>query len=674
MDAQAPLSQTMGMTGAVGSHGAIAARVIRIRGWDIDPARLASTVFDDGRLRARVVQFRRALTAQEKRLLERRFDLALERYLPGHAYLERLDAATVDAMRYELPYFQWSLPLLPTLKIDRTLGQRILLSASHRQARGLAVRVIAFPWADLDVLASAIGESGLEIIRRIFEPDHGIHRLLVRLAHRSDAEAIASFDDVDYVEEVGDLVLNNDRTSAVLQSGLVRPSKPLWNRGLYGNGQVIGFIDGAVDIDSCFFRDATETVPGPDHRKIVGMHVSDEWRGVDDIHGTGTAGSAAGEDIHQPADAESPNGNNGNAPRARISVRHRLDLEHGLGSVSLTEALTVAHSEQARVHVITWTDRSVDGKYTTLSAEIDRFAWQNETDLIIASADNLGLVEAVANSKNALIVNATRADYVTFRSGVRSFTFDGRQRPDLMAPGEAIITAYPTTESDRCRTGAGSGTSFAAPAVAGAAALARQYLSEGWYPSGTRRSEDALTGFSGALIKAILLNATVAVGDAQSRYPGAADSGSGWGRLRLNHALVFSDGQRRLKIWDIPHRDGFHENGSHSYTLPVVASGEPLRVTLVWTDPPADYDSPAPVINDLDLVITAPSGATYRGNQMDAAGESIPDASVADQLNVVEMIMLTHPAPGDYVIDVIGNSVNVSPQGYALVATGAIRL
>lgn len=49
------------------------------------------------------------------------------------------------------------------------------------------------------------------------------------------------------------------------------------------------------------------------------------------------------------------------------------------------------------------------------------------------------------------------------------------------------------------------GTSMSVPAVAGSAAIVRQYFEEGWYPYGISQSSEKLNP-SGALVKAVLLN------------------------------------------------------------------------------------------------------------------------------------------------------------------------
>ena len=95
---------------------------------------------------------------------------------------------------------------------------------------------------------------------------------------------------------------------------------------------------------------------------------------------------------------------------------------------------------------------------------------------------------------------------------------DGRLKPDLTAPGRNIFSSYSDAEpySFQCRDSASgdgaaivemSGTSMATPIVAGAAALVRQYLKDGYYPTGLVGGP-ALHP-SSALMRAILINSAV---------------------------------------------------------------------------------------------------------------------------------------------------------------------
>jgi hypothetical protein len=78
----------------------------------------------------------------------------------------------------------------------------------------------------------------------------------------------------------------------------------------------------------------------------------------------------------------------------------------------------------------------------------------------------------------------------------RGPTRDGRIKPDLVAPGEYIVSARSdgSLDTHQCSSGDGStlkamqGTSMAAPAAAAAAVLVREYLMKGFYPSGLERA------------------------------------------------------------------------------------------------------------------------------------------------------------------------------------------
>lgn len=56
----------------------------------------------------------------------------------------------------------------------------------------------------------------------------------------------------------------------------------------------------------------------------------------------------------------------------------------------------------------------------------------------------------------------------------------------------------------------------------------------------------------------------------------------------------------------------------------------PLRVVIVWTDPPAAPNSPSPLVSDLDLLVVEQDGTTYLGN----------GRAQKDSVNNVEVVRL----------------------------------
>lgn len=65
-----------------------------------------------------------------------------------------------------------------------------------------------------------------------------------------------------------------------------------------------------------------------------------------------------------------------------------------------------------------------------------------------------------------------------------------------------------------------------------------------------------------------------------------------------------------------------------SYKFCVTATGGPLKVTLVWHDPPASLSAASQLVNDLDLTVYANSLNGYG-----LLGNGVPD-----RLNNVEQV------------------------------------
>jgi M6 family metalloprotease-like protein len=611
-----------------------------------------------------IVQFHRALTREDRAYFEGRYSLRLTEFIPERAYLEELadetaaDLGKDDRVRAVIRYE-------PAFKLDPQLGQRRFVT-EEREAAGLLLIVIGFDRTDARGLAAEIAELGLEVTAANQDGEARTPRLIVRARELRDAARIARLPDVRTVEEVGDVTLNNGTTSWVLQSNTTN-SRPIWAKGIRGEGQIIGHIDGPIDLNHCFFQDTANNTPRPAHRKVVGVRNAAGGTTAT-AHGTFSAGNAAGEDVNNDALSAAPNADNGNAPRARLSHGYLMDLDFiPNGTETFLSYLLQQANDGAFIHTNSWDDKSTSA-YTQLSVDADRFTWANEDHLVIIGPDNNGTIRPPDSAKNPLVVNATRQspNQNSFASGITQFSLDGRRKPDVMAPGQNINSA---TSGTACGTGLNSGTSFAAPAVAGAAALVRQYYTEGWYPTGTRQTDNGFVP-SGALLKATLINSAADV-TGITGFPAAANMGEGWGRVLLENALFFDGQQRNSAVWDVRHADGLLTGETAVHHIDVVGSGEPLKVVLAWSDPPAAAGSATPVVNDLDLVVTSPDGSqTFRGNVF-ANGVSATGGT-ADALNNVEVVLINNPMLGDWRVAVTGSTVNVGApgQGFALAATG----
>jgi hypothetical protein len=163
-----------------------------------------------------------------------------------------------------------------------------------------------------------------------------------------------------------------------------------------------------------------------------------------------------------------------------------------------------------------------------LARETDEFCWSHRDFLPVFAAGNFGgAASHVANpatSKNGLAVGASLGGDVAPYSSIGP-THDGRLKPDVMAPGETRSAASGARKGAiGCETATLAGTSMAAPLVAGAALLVRQYFIDGYHPSGRRVARDSLLP-SGALLKAVLVNGAAPLRGAAGCAAGLARPG-----------------------------------------------------------------------------------------------------------------------------------------------------
>jgi len=463
------------------------------------------------------------------------------------------------------------------------------------------------------------------------------------------ARSLAAIDDVQYVEPVPTYDLRSNQTTRwTIQSGVLNAT-PLYDRGLTGVGQVIGVIDGGLAAQHCSFLDAVNPI-GPLHRKIVGYNTTQAY----DQHGTHVACTAAG-------DAGSTGNTRGIAYGARVAF-------YTYPAATETSVLTKHQthlSQGAFIHTNSWgTDstRAYDGG----SRAIDVLQWENEETLVTHAASNGTLVTNPENAKNSLCVtanrNGTEADQICV--GGTGPTLDGRRKPEVAAPGCLITSA---TGSAGCNVTTLSGTSMATPAMGGLAVLVREYFLDGFYPTGMATPANGFSP-SGALVKATIINSA----QDMTSLPGYPSDREGWGRAVADASLYFAGDARRLVVRDARSAGAaaLQTGGAYEFALLVDSSAQPLRVTMSYHDVPAQVNAALTPVNNLDLVVTSPAGVAYRGNVF-AAGFSAA-GGVADALNNTEQVHIAAPPTGVWSVRVEGAAVNQGPQGFAVVATGAV--
>lgn len=275
-------------------------------------------------------------------------------------------------------------------------------------------------------------------------------------------------------------------------------------------------------------------------------------------------------------------------------------------------------------------------------------------------------------------------------------------RPDRLnpfAPPPYLNAAYGTDDpgiggyqplSDRPFLWAySSGTSYATPAVAGAAAVSAAYL---------RRALGVVEP-SPALLRAYIMNHTKMLTGAETDEPGSSTAfdnipsrRQGWGRPRMD-MMLDEEANNPAARYVLDQRVALTQGASWSVTGTVPDPTKPLRVTLAWTDPPADIGDGGPIVNNLDLLVETDgelmaegiclgplslSGvpAWYVGNRFDetsdtlASGYSIPTAEgdtvcTRDTANNVEAIVVPGDGVGmDGAVTIRVEAVTVALDGF----------
>jgi subtilisin family serine protease len=573
-------------------------------------------------------------------------------YVPSNAYLVRAESRVAAGLR-RVPGILRADRYRPEWKISPAVGRVRHEDAIRALERRLWLQLEVFEGETPGNVAAAARAAGAEVLG---VAESGAVRRVVVLAEPDATPALARISAVEWIEEVPDLTLRNDVTRWVIQSNDSLQT-PLYDNGLFGEGQIFGHIDGKIQAASCFFDDPGVPI-GPMHRKIVGLRGSTSTNGQ--AHGTHTAGTLAGDQF--PINGSIVR--RGMAPLARISHQNFNDLEwiEVTGQPSnLYDFLAAAHADGARIHSNSWGD-DLNATYTSLCRDVDLFARDHEHDLVVFSVTNQATIKTPENAKNVLAVGASWSapNQHVISDGGQGPTNDGRRKPEVFAPGRGTNSASTVA----CGTSAMNGTSMACPAVAGGAALVREYLVRGYHPTGQPSPGRALLP-SGALLKAIVINSAVDM-TGVANYPTDQE---GWGRILLDDALYFPGDTRRLWFRDVTHANGLSTGATDEFALRVVGSSEPLKITMVFTDHAASIAADPASVHDLDLEVEGPNGL-FLGNEFDVLAGVSRTGGVSDPRNNVERVIVATPAPGTWTVRVHGTDCPLGTQGYAVVANG----
>lgn len=591
---------------------------------------------------------------------------AVVAYIPDQAFLVRMtptSLAQLSLVRADVAAADY----LPAYKLSP------LVDGS---ATGAGIYdVMLFPDADIaraQADLAALGATAIKI------SNNGINHIARFSLDHAQLAAVASLNSVQWVEPKPHYTTNNDLAQWVVQTG-INGNRAIWTKGLFGQGQVVMTTDSGINTAHVQFNDPlvpiTDFGSFPTHRKIIAYH-----KGADDpqiafgdhsgasYHGTHTAGTICGND-DPTANASTRDG------MAKLAKLWFEDLSgpalaNGISPpADLNDLYQPGYTGNgggaARIASNSWGSDAA-GAYTLNSMQVDQFMWTHPDFLIDFSNGNAtlpGTVGSPASAKNAGSVggtgNGTSLNNL-YSTTSRGPTADGRRKPTFAAPGNGVTSANGAGTTGYVSL---SGTSMASPAASGAIALIREYLTEGWYPTGAAVPTNGFSP-SAALLKAMAINSAA---DSMAASNFAPNNNIGWGRVTVDSVLYFAGDTRRLALVD--HTQGLGQGDYVEYQVRVASTLIPLKVSLVWTDYPGNPAVSRQIVNDLDLTVNDGTN-TYKGNVF--TGRKSILGGTRDSLNVEEGVRVPSPGTGLWTIRITAKSVPVGPQPFALVVTGGL--
>ncbi len=528
-----------------------------------------------------------------------------------------------------------------------------------------------FKSADMNSTLERLNNLGIKVLEHSGE-NAGLQTVLVRITPDKLVD-IANIDEVFVIAKKAKNYTRNDDGRAIVMEGTnVVADTIMWEKGIRGNGQTLNVTDSGVTVPHYAFYDASVSLTTwghyPTHRKVVAYLVAipgyedtitfgDE--AYQDYHGSHTSGTTTGND-----EGYATAGYDGIAKDAQLFF---IDCGNDVDDFLWLPAdyyglLDTIHANGVYISSNSWGDdgaTEMRGAYSDYSQQEDAYVWDHKDMVLLYAAGNSGsaaqTISSDASAKNVVAVGSVTevspASISTFSS--RGPTADGRYGVTILAPGEDVTSVDGGTSGTSSNYVSMQGTSMATPFAAGAVALIRDWLAQGFYPTGSAVAGNAIDNPSSALIRALMINSA---DDCGQTIP---DTDYGWGRLQLNNVCFFNDADSPKAIGFVDNQDGLLNGEFIDYQFNISDNTVDLKVTLVWTDYPAPFIgdntiTDTTLVNDLDLVVTSPSGTEYTMN---------------DHLNPMEQEVISNPETGVWTIRVLANNIQVSPQPFALVVT-----
>jgi hypothetical protein len=474
----------------------------------------------------------------------------------------------------------------------------------------------------IEEVLSQLLQSGFEVISAELK---SYQILEVRIPENS-IRKLAGFPWVQYIAPVppaGEML--NDRSAASTRANVLA-SPAILGYKLTGEGVVIGL------------GDDSNPMVHPD----IGKRVISYSGAGNSSHGVHVGGTAAGSGLLNEK-------YKGYAPKSKIVFRSRSQIWSNAPQLVSDYGMVVTSNTYPSVGGC-----GGFGSYSSYSYAIDQQAFDSPSLLHVFAAGNSGLQGGCyglpigfgnvlgdeQSAKNVLTVGNTQTNGIINTSSSKGPVMDGRIKPEVSAPGTSIVSTIPVNTYQ-----AGSGTSFATPAVTGGAALLYERY----------RQLHQQVNPKNALIKALICNGATDQGLSGPDYT------HGFGQMNLLRSVTMLD-KNHYFSGEVAHQD------ERIHEIIVPPNTARLKVMIYWNDPsPSAFTGGKALVNNLDLSVVGPGNTKILPKFPTAASPTAEAVAGVDSVNNIEQVVLESPVAGNYAVHVEATKIPMGVQEYFVV-------